>query len=145
MPVSKTGAGGCVNKEMATWDFGWWLSVGGGFCTKLQGKLQLLLSLTTAWEEITKLWLCRHYTNKHKIKGYCGVLCSEGILTKHRNDYWTKSIVLKFEYVWKKTLIRKVLDRQTFGDGFVWWLLLSLVLVKGHGNCSNGHLGDRRK
>lgn len=115
----------------ATWDFGRWLSVGRGWiCTQLQGKLQLLLSLTRTWEEMIKLWSAQTFPQEIII------IC---LLAIHRNDYSHYGATESFNN-WKKDNDCFVKFEQTdwltdwplgavLSGGFSWVWFLSKVMA----------------
>lgn len=105
-----------------------------------------------------KTLVCTHVPpRKYKIKGYLGfsmyfqptgytqkwLFYTMVLLKASPNEKWQWLFCEIWAACGKSTDPRT--DWQTFGDSFVWWLLLGLVFVKRHGHCSHCHLGDSQK
>lgn len=130
-----------VRKCPATWDSGRCLRVGGGrVCTQLQGKLQLLLSLTTTWEdssiwsvhmflqEIQKERLFNNLFNKYLTQMLL-VEAPKNVNKKQKNNDW----FVTFEQgVVEKVPTHKLTDRPlgtVLSGGFSWVFVLSNVMA----------------
>lgn len=156
MPVSKTGAGGRAAGEKGKWlpeilDDGWVLvedsvqsSKGNCSCSSVSLQPEkrfysfgcvVVTPMDAKWKVTVGLNASTAYSlNTEIIILHYGAIESFPKMTKINNKvlFWNLSR-------------NPQTDRHTFGDGFVWWLLLSLVFVKRHGHCSNCHLGDRKE